>query len=198
MLKIGLCGGTGAGKTEVGRILAQFGILTINTDELSKIACSTGSVCIQELVDEFGADIIDRNGSLDRKKLAQIAFLSKSTADSLNKITHPHIIELMNQKINEYEQSGAKAVFVDAPLLFESGLAEQFDYNVAVVADEQKRIQRAASRDGLDAEQVKQRIRRQKSNAFLIEHCDFYIENNDAAAQLHGSVENLLKKLNLL
>lgn len=198
MLRIGLCGGTGAGKTEVGRILAAYGFPTINTDELSRVACSKGSACVIELVNHFGSDIIDSEGNLDRKKLAQKAFLSKSAAESLNNITHPHIIILMNEKINENAKSGAKAVFIDAPLLFESGLSEQFDYNVAVIADEQIRIKRASERDGLDEEQVKQRIKRQKSDAFLIEHCDFYIENNDGETELRGRVENLLKKLNLI
>ena len=198
MLKIGLCGGTGAGKTQVGRILAQFGIPTINTDELSRVACLKGSECVFELAAHFGSDIIDEEGNLDRKKLAQKAFLSKSAAETLNKITHPHIIKLMNEKIVECERNGAKAVFVDAPLLFESGLAEQFDFNVAVIADEEKRIQRAANRDGLDAEQVIQRIKRQKSDAFLVEHCDYYIENNDTETELRDRVVNLLKELKLL
>ena len=198
MLKIGLCGGTGAGKTEVGRILAEFGFPTINTDELSRITCQKGSDCVKELVEHFGYDIIDVDGNLDRKKLASKAFLSKSAAESLNIITHPHIIKLMNQKITEYEKNGVKAVFIDAPLLFESGLASQFDFNVAVIADEQKRIKRAANRDGLDAEQVVQRIKRQKSDAFLIEHCDFYIENNAEHAQLRENVMDILNKLNLI
>ena len=198
MLRIGLCGGTGAGKTEVSRILATYGFPTINTDELSRIVCSKGSACVVELANHFGSDIIDSEGNLDRKRLAEKAFFSKSSAECLNNITHPHIIRLMNEIIDEYEKSGTRAVFVDAPLLFESGLAEVFDFNVAVIADEQVRIKRAASRDGLDTEQVKQRILRQKSDAFLIEHCDFFIENNDNEPSLHGRVENLLKVLNLI
>ena len=198
MLKIGLCGGTGAGKTEVGKILGSYGFPTINTDMLSREVCSKGSECVAELADHFGSDIIDEEGNLDRKKLASKAFLSKSAAETLNKITHPHIIKLMNILISEHDKNGAKAVFIDAPLLFESGLDKEFDYNVAVIADEKIRIQRASRRDGLDEEQVIQRIRRQKNDAFLIEHCDYYIENNDGEEKLRENVLKLLKDMNLL
>ena len=198
MLKIGLCGGTGAGKTEVCRILSKLGIPSINTDALSRIACEKGGSCLNELVRFFGDTILNPDGELDRKALAKIAFSTPQNADKLNKMTHPHIIVVMNRILEEHKKSGAKAVFIDAPLLFESGLNEVFDLNVAVVADLESRIRRASVRDGIGREAAMDRIRRQKSDDFLIENCDYFIENNAGSKELEKSVKDLVTKIGII
>ena len=198
MLKIGLCGGMGAGKTEVSRILAKMGVPSINTDELSRIACEKGSECVNELVGFFGSFILASDGSLDRKALAKIAFSKAEYTDKLNKITHPHITDVMNRKLEEFEKQGVSAVFIDAPLLFESGLDKVFDFNVAVIAYEESRIARALKRDGITREAAIERMKKQKSNDFLVENCDYYIENNGSSEELKQKVKDLALKLGII
>lgn len=198
MLKIGLCGGMGAGKTEVSRILAKMGVPSINTDELSRTACEKGSECVNELVQFFGKSILASDGSLDRKALAKIAFSKAEYTNKLNKITHPHITDVMNRQLEEFEKQGVSAVFIDAPLLFESGLDKEFDFNVAVIADEESRIARALKRDGITREAAIERMKKQKSNDFLIENCDYYIENNGSSEELEQKVKDLALKLGII
>ncbi|HBL83812.1 MAG: dephospho-CoA kinase [Clostridiales bacterium GWF2_38_85] len=197
MLKIGLCGGMGAGKTIVGKLLDEFGIPCISSDELARVAVEKGNKCLEELTEYFGKKIIYPDGTLNRSVLAAIAFSSPENSEMLNKITHPYITELLNQRILTLE-TDSKAVFIDAPLLFESGLDREFDFNVAVVADTDIRVSRAIMRDGISAEQALARIGKQKSNEFLIENCDYYIENNVSLDKLREKVEMLLQKLGVI
>ena len=197
MLKIGLCGGMGAGKTVVGELLGEFGIPCINSDELAREVVNKGSKCLDELAEYFGDVILNSDGSLNRKKLAELAFSSPEKSEMLNKITHPHITDLLNSKINILEADN-KAVFIDAPLLFESGLDKEFDFNVAVIADTKTRINRAVERDGITPELAMARIEKQKSNEFLIENCDYYIENNSNIDELKEKLLLLLQKLGVV
>ena len=175
---IGLTGGSGAGKGEVCKAFLSFGIESIDTDKISREVTHKGSDCLKELVENFSDVILNDSGELNRKKLFDIAFESKENHMMLNKITHRHILNECNRIIADMQNSGSKAVIIDAPLLFESGFDKTCDIVISVVADLDKRLQRIIKRDNITPEQFELRINNQKNDEFFIENSDYVIYND--------------------
>ena len=202
MRVIGLTGGTGAGKGEVSLCFMTQGIKCLDTDKVSREVCKPGKPCLMELVEYFGQEILNPDGTLDRKGLAKIVF-GEETAEkreikqaARNRITHRHIIDAMNAWLVEREREGATLAVVDAPQLFESGFDRHCDYTIGVIADEKVRIRRITARDNITVEAAEKRIRAQKSDQFFIDTCDFIVYNNAGVDALGHQVENILEKIN--
>ncbi|MDD4125338.1 MAG: dephospho-CoA kinase [Eubacteriales bacterium] len=188
MKVIGLCGKTGSGKSTVGKYFETLGAAYIDTDSVSREVCSPGNPCLEELARFFGSDILNDDGSLSRKKLAETAMNGGVKYKKLNEITHRHILAATRKFIAKAAKENAKkAVVVDAPLLFESGFNRECDYIIGVISSEAISTIRIKERDGIDSATAEKRLNKQKSNKFLKEHCDFIIENN-------STKEELLKK----
>lgn len=202
MRVIGLTGGSGAGKGEVSLCFISQGIKCLDTDKVSREVCLPGKPCLRELVDYFGEEILLPDGKLDRKGLAAIVFGEEDPEKrevkhaALNRITHRHIIDAMNEWLRDCERDGDSFAVVDAPQLFESGFDRHCDYTVGVIADEEVRIRRIISRDRITRETAEKRIRSQKSNQFFIDTCDFTVYNNQGLDVLEGQVNNILEKIN--
>lgn len=202
MRVIGLTGGSGAGKGEVSLCFISQGIKCLDTDKVSREVCLPGKPCLCELVDYFGEEILLPDGKLDRKGLAAIVFGEEDPEKrevkhaALNRITHRHIIDAMNEWLRDCERDGDSFAVVDAPQLFESGFDRHCDYTVGVIADEEVRIRRIISRDRITRETAEKRIRSQKSNQFFIDTCDFTVYNNQGLDVLEGQVNNILEKIN--
>ena len=199
---IGLTGGSGAGKGEVSLCFISQGIKCLDTDKVSREVCLPGKPCLNELVEYFGEGILLPDGKLDRKGLAALVFGEENEEKrsvkhaALNRITHKHIIDAMNEWLNARERAGDTLVVVDAPQLFESGFDRHCDYTVGVIADEDVRIRRIISRDRITRETAEKRIRSQKSNDFFIDTCDFTVYNNSGIDALEGQVNTILEKIN--
>lgn len=202
MRVIGLTGGSGAGKGEVSLCFISQGIKCLDTDKVSREVCLPGKPCLNELVEYFGEGILLPDGKLDRKGLASLVFGEEDREKrevkhaALNRITHRHIIDSMNEWLRERERAGDSFAVVDAPQLFESGFDRHCDYTVGVIADEEVRIRRIISRDRITRETAEKRIRSQKSNQFFIDTCDFTVYNNQGIDVLEGQVNNILEKIN--
>ena len=202
MRVIGLTGGTGAGKGEVSLCFMTQGIKCLDADKVSREVCKPGKPCLAELVEYFGPEILNPDGTLDRKGLATLVFGEENAEKreikqaALNRITHKHIIDAMNAWLAEREREGATLAVVDAPQLFESGFDRHCDYTIGVIADEKVRIRRITSRDGITVEVAEKRIRAQKSDQFFIDTCDFIVYNNAGVDMLGHQVENILEKIN--
>jgi len=178
---IGLCGGSGSGKGTVAELFSEFGFKSVDTDNVYHTLTSQKSQCLDALVDEFGESILNNDGSLNRKKLAEIVFHgegSKVKLDRLNKISHYYILMRTRELLSDYERDGVPAALVDAPLLFESGFNKECDIIIAVVADTNIRIARIAERDGISVDAAIARIKSQLSDDYLIENSDFVIDNS--------------------
>lgn len=188
---IGLAGGSGSGKGEVCRIFAAYGAASIDTDKISRETARKGSKCLEELTRYFSADILDKDGGLDRRKLADIAFASKEKLGILNDITHKYILEECRDRIAGMEREGKSAVIIDAPLLFESGFNRECDIIISVIADKDIRVERIIKRDNLSFEQALRRIASQKDDDFLIRHSDYIIYNNGAVAELERQAADI-------
>ena len=195
MKLIGLCGGSGSGKSFVCSIFNEYGILSINADSVYHDMISTDSECTRELISVFGNEIA-ANVGIDRAKLRNVVFSSNDKLKLLNEITHKHILTETRRLISRItETTDCKALIFDAPLLFESGFDEECDVTVCVVADEQTRINRIIERDSISIEAAKARINSQIPNDELIKKCDYSIENNSSVERLRDQVLEIKSKI---
>ena len=151
--------------------------------------------CLEELSLYFGKEIIKEDGTLDRRRLANIAFSTPEKHNALNSITHRHILLLLEEKLLTAEKRGYFAAVIDAPLLFESGLDKRCDVIVAVTAPYDVRIQRITARDKITAEEAELRFKRQIDEKELKERSHYVIYNDDDEAQLERKVLEVVSKI---
>ena len=195
MKVIGLCGGSGSGKSLVCSIFNELDIICIDADRVYHDMISSDSECSKELVSVFGDEIAAEVG-INRARLRELAFLSKDNLELLNNITHKHILKQTRLMIsNVRATTDSKAVIFDAPLLFESGFDKECDLTICVIADEKIRIERIINRDGISYEAAKARINSQISNDELINKCTYSIENNSTDQELRNGVADLYKTI---
>lgn len=177
MLTIGLTGKTGAGKSTVADLLKEKGCYIIDGDVIARQITEKGSEVLPILQKEFGEDILDKNGELIRKKLAQRAFSSKENTAVLNSITHPVIKERSLIEIKNAESLGYKTAIIDAAALLDSDCKDLCDKIIVVTAPEEIRLERILQRDGITPEQAMTRINAQKSDEYYFSHADIIIRN---------------------
>ena len=195
MKVIGLCGGSGSGKGAVSRIFAEIGIPSIDTDAVYREMTLSDSPCMRELRGEFGDEVVNSQGGLDRARLASIVFNDPSRLKTLNKIAHSFILDETRRRLAEYMDEGFPAAIVDAPVLFESGFDKECDEIICVVADKETRIGRIMSRDGITRDAAEKRIASQMPDETLISKCDHVIYNNSDIESLREQILSLKDKL---
>lgn len=200
MRVIGLAGGSGSGKSTVCKLFSEFGFAFINTDDVYHKLTSTPTPCLDDLVREFGREILNEGCySLNRKKLAEIVFAdgAEKKLKKLNEISHFHILneteEIISSLSDEYF-----GVLIDAPLLFESEFDKKCDFVISVIADENIRIKRITERDGISEENAKIRINKQLSNDFLKKKSKFIIVNDGDISELKKAVYEISEKIKKL
>ena len=174
---IGITGQTGARKSTVCRELQKIGFYHIDADLVARGLTEKNSPVIPLLCSAFGEDILNTDGSVNRKALAKKAFSSNENTLLLNSITHPAVTEKIREIIKEKEAQNCKAVLIDAIALFESGENELCDFTVSVVAPVEIRLKRITERDNISREDAMLRISAQQNEAFYREKADFVIEN---------------------
>ena len=175
MLRIGLTGGIGSGKTTVAKIFETLGIPVYYADDAAKELMNTDPALKKEIIEHFGEESYTADG-LNRKYLASIVFNNKEKLELLNAITHPATIKNAEEWIS---QQDAPYIVKEAALLFESGAAEKLNYIVGVYAPQHTRVKSVMERDGLSAEEIMERISRQIDEEMKMKLCDFVITNND-------------------
>lgn len=193
---IGLCGGSGSGKGAVGQIFSENGYFTIDTDKVYRDITDNASPCLDALVCEFGGDILNSFGTLNRKALADIVFSDKTKLRRLNAITHKFVLRRVRDIIADLPPDKYIGVVVDAPLLYESGFDKECDYVVAVIADTEIRINRIVLRDAIEREAAYKRFNSQTSDDHISALADFVIENNGDISALKEKVLKVIKKIN--
>ena len=193
---IGLTGPSGAGKSELCACLAKFGIPNINADKIYHQLLVPPSPCLDEIAAYFGRSVIKEDGTLDRKKLADIVFANGGKEDliQLNKITHSYVLRRMRELIATYSAS-FPVVIADVPLLFESEFYKECTVNVAVIADRAIRIDRIMTRDSLDYASAAARVEAQKNDSFYTSRADFTVYNNSDQSSLEEQARNLLDEI---
>lgn len=179
MLIVGLTGQTGAGKGLFCKALLDYdGICCLDTDKIAREVVEKGQPALNELAEYFGNEILNNDGTLNRKKLASVAFCDKEKHRKLNEITHFYIKQKTLQRADLAKKMGAVAVIIDAPLLFESGLDKVCDFTVGVICPPDIRLDRIMKRDGIDEENAKIRMNAQPCDEFFREKCTYVLEND--------------------
>ncbi len=178
---IGLTGGIGAGKSVIGSILESFGFPVYYSDFEAKKLMNTDLIIREELSKLLDEEIY-KSGQLDRERLAKIIFSSAGLRDEVNHLIHPRVREHFNLFCEE--NSMKKLIFNEAAILFETGAYENFDKNILVIAPDELRIKRVMKRDNISAQEVKNRINAQWSDARKKKLADHIIVNDGKTALL--------------
>lgn len=175
MLKIGLTGGIGSGKSTVAKIFEVLGVPVYYADAASKRLYHTDVELMQNLKQQFGDDIY-LNNELNRAKLAALVFNDPEKLDLLNRLVHPPTIRDAERWM---KQQTAPYIIKEAALLFESGSVRGLDFVIGVEAPMHLRIKRVMERDGATREAVLARIDRQLDEGIKMKLCDYRIQNNE-------------------
>lgn len=192
---IGLTGSTGAGKSEVSRLLAARGCYIIDADVLARRAVEPGTPALAALTERFSAAILCADGSLDRAALAAEAFASPEATADLNAIVHPVVIAILKDDLAAARARGEAAVVLDVPLLFQTGLETLCDITVAVTAPPVVRCQRIRERDDLTAAQAKARMQAQPPDDYYASRATRVIENDGDRAALADAVADFCREV---
>lgn len=192
MLVIGLTGPSGAGKGEVARRFSAYGLPVINADEVYHNLLIPPSPCLDALVEHFGRQILQADGTLNRAALSATVFSDQEKLEALNHIAHRFVMEVVRRDLEDYREQGKLAAVLDAPQLFEAGADADCNIVVAVLAERALRIRRIMQRDGLDEASAVRRTDAQKSDAFFRARADYVIENNGATEHLQSAVDRIL------
>lgn len=191
---IGITGGIGSGKTTVTEFLKRKGYQVVDADMVARKIVEPGTAVLGELVTHFGDSILQRDGSLNRTRLAELAFANSSEKNELDRITHGAILENIMQQIEKLQmQQNLNLVFVDAALLIETGLYKKMDEVWLVTANETLRAKRIEARDRSDAKAVRQRIRAQLSDEQKARHAFRIIDNSGTKEALYNTMEEILR-----
>lgn len=193
MKKIGITGGIGSGKSTVTEYLISLGFHVLDADMAARELVYPDSPVIQELVEAFGVNILNTNGNLDRKKLADIVFSDAEKKSTLDSIMHKRIIERLLEKAEALKDE--KIIFFDVPLLFEVGFERYLDRVWVVDADIEIRIKRVMKRDGSDRDLIVKRIAYQLDRKERISKADHILSNNGSKEELYNQINNLLNEI---
>ena len=180
MLKIGITGGIGAGKSTVAGIFKVLGVPVFDADATAKNILNTDSVLREQIAATFGSETY-KNGLLDKKYLATLVFNNPDQLAKLNALVHPASIEAANIWAKHWEEQGCPYILKEAALLFEAGTNVGLDFIIGVTAPVEMRIARVMERDHVTREEVLKRMQHQLDDTEKMKRCNFVIDNNEAS-----------------
>ncbi len=188
---IGVTGSSGAGKDTLCEILEnKYNAEIVDADKIARKLSKKGTMYLKSIVDCFGSNIINRQGELNRKKLASIIFEDEKKREELNRLTFIYVVDEIKRQINKLKKD---IIVVNAPLLFESNLNQICDFVIAIIADRDIQIERIMKRDGLSKEEAEKRLNMQNTNEFFEENADYIIYNKESMKD----IEKQLKKIKI-
>jgi dephospho-CoA kinase len=188
MLRVGLTGGIGSGKSTIASLFVMRGVPVIDTDEIARSLTEPGQECYDEIVRIFGDAILDGNRRIDREQLRERVFDNPDERHRLEAILHPRIRVIVLDKLTALE---APYVIVVVPLLIESGFTDLVDRVLVVDTLENVQIQRTAARSGLSEPEIRKIMSAQASRAQRLQLANDVIENNGDRKQLEAEVERM-------
>jgi dephospho-CoA kinase len=179
MLRIGLTGGLASGKTFVGRALSEMGCFLIEADELGHQVMAKGAEAYPPILNEFGPDILNQEGEIDRRKLGAIVFGNPQLLAKLNAIVHPAVRERSGQLAQSFARSKPRGIIVyEAAILIETGSFRDYDRLIVASCTVEQQVARAVSRDHLTREEVENRLRRQMPLEEKVKYADYVIDTS--------------------
>ena len=193
MLRVGLTGGIGAGKSEVSARLAAQGAVVIDADAIAREVVEPGTEGLAEVVGAFGPEVLLPDGTLDRPRLGEIVFADPELRGKLNEIVHPRVGARMAEL--EREAGPASIVVHDVPLIAESGRTDAYDLVVVVDVPPRVQLDRLVRRRGMTREQAEARMAAQASREQRLAIADIVIDNSGSLAELDRQVGDLWSEL---
>lgn len=151
MIRVGVTGTVGAGKSSVARLFESWGARRVDADELAREAVRPGSAALDEIRREWGDEVLDEEGALDRAAMRRRVFGDDEARRRLEEIVHPEVRRLRRERLEEAREAGAEVVVGEVPLLLETGMADEFDVVVVVDAPRDVRRRRILEERGVDA-----------------------------------------------
>ena len=194
MLRVGLTGGMGCGKSTVAALFRERGVPVIEADPLAHQLMEPGQPAYPEVLREFGREILDAKGRIARPKLAQIVFRDPARLARLNQIVHPRLLAEVDTWAAKVERSGSELAIIEAPLLLESGAAKRLDRLIVVWCTPEQQRQRLVVR-GMSADEIERRLAAQLSLEEKLRLASDRIDCSGSLEYTIKQVEALLAKL---
>lgn len=191
MFVIGLIGGIGSGKSSVSEILNSLGVDVIDADKVGHEVYIPDSEGWRKVISVFGQGIVDQQNEIDRKKLGAIVFGDPKEMDKLNKLMHPIMYKLIQEKINKLADNGVEVVVLEAAILLEANWQPLTDEIWLAKADQEIVIERVQLRNKFTREEIIKRIQSQMSNEEREKHADIVISNDGTLEELKETVRSL-------
>jgi len=194
MVKVGITGGIGSGKTTVCNEWEKFGAVVVYADDLAKSLMVEDEQLASQIRSVFGDVAYADDGSLNRRFLAEEAF-SKGRVHELNRIVHPAVEKKVRELMDRAEAHGAEMFVEEAALLLKNGRPNVFDYIIVVTADKERRVEWVSERDEVGPNEIIARMKNQQSFEEFMPLCDFVLENNSTLEALKLKAAELYRKL---
>ncbi len=195
ILKIGVTGSAGSGKSLVCKGFRELGLVTLDCDQIAREVVEPGEKAYTEVVDCFGKDILQADLTLDRAKLRQVLVDQPESRQKLESLLHPAIIQRMADQIMGADYSKEPACAIEVPLLFELGMESIFDVTLVVTCPDLKLVERICVRDGVDQDSARKMLGLQMSQAEKVARADYVIENRGEAREVFALVKVLYRNL---
>lgn len=196
---IGITGGIGSGKSTIANWIKEKGYQVVSSDTLAKELMQTNPELKSVLINAFGAAIYLEDGKLNKSLLSDMIFSpTNSQVLKINKIVHPFVIDEIVKRLEIYAEEGNRLIFVESALMFESGMAEGYDYIITVYTNEENVIERVGKRSGLSKEKIRTIMKSQLNPIEKKKLSDFVIDNNRTLKDLRDSFETIFPIIQIL
>ena len=196
MLKIGLTGGIGSGKSEVSKFLNSWGAYIFDADQEAKKIIDKNKTAQKEIIEEFGTDVINKENKIEKKKLARIAFQDDFHQLKLNAIVHPYVFKKIDETFEKIANEDKYKIFVvDAALIYESGADTHMDYVIVITSLLRYRTERVMSKGQISRDDFMKRVDLQWSDEDKEHLADYVIQNNADIETLEKESKKIFETL---
>ena len=191
MFVIGLTGGIGSGKTEVTHVLRELGAVVIESDKVAHLSYRPGTVAYDDIIEQFGTEVMDDSGVIDRGKLGEVVFAAPDLRIRLERIVWPAVRTWITERLVHEKERGTKIIVIEVPKLFEAGWEDLADAIWTVEAPSAAIAQRVNARSNFSETEKKARVQAQMTRGERAERADLLIENSGELADLRERVTDL-------
>jgi dephospho-CoA kinase len=196
MLRVGVTGSIGVGKSFVASVLSELGCHVLDADQTAREVVALGTPGLRAVTEAFGNEVLHNDGTLDRQRVATLVFADEKKRQLLNAILHPFIIAEQDAIMRQWEKEDPKGVgVIDAALMIESGGYKRFDKVIVVYCRTEVQLERLINRNGLSLEQATQRINSQLSQAEKQKFADYLIDTSDGFDRTRERTVEVYKEL---
>ncbi len=194
-VRIGIVGPLCAGKTTVLEMFRELGAWTTSADEVNRDLLRPGSELLRRVIEEFGQQYLRDDGSLDRRALGELIFHDEDARRRLERIVHAPMLQELKRRIEEAEAQGARAVVVEAAVMYQMGADKLMDTIVRVTADRETRLRRLMERDGLTRDEAEGRLALHEKLGIDDAPADWVIDTSGGIEQTRQQVQELWRRV---